>query len=636
MIPAGPPALQCFRQRARIEPRVPHAFAPLRGCALALRRQAGRRLGTREPLQVVRRATTRLRAGDEHELAAHLRQRCLEGSGAVRVRQDHHLRFDGPVRGWAPGGRHALERADARRYQIDVVDPALPSAPGAVLLLVRLDAPFRVFRQRPVVGAGHGGRAGQARPDRVHHRLAEFVDLRAVDALLPYGPDHRVVGREGLSGRRPRAHRCKRNRHGGEERENTGDYNSNRGPHGLLRDREWTCRTRYYRVHTAPGHWTWDALRPCGMQPDTERGPPPHDDTLRSTSRKTADAHDEQGLVAEPVEPEASRAPCPLDRPHGRGFRLRRGVQVARPGGPEEGPVRADDHVAGLVAGRLRPLRPALHPHGVAQRGHIPHQRRPRRRRGRHPALRAPQQLARQRPPGQGAPAALAHQAEVRPQALLGRPDDLRGQLRPGVDGLQDDGLRRRPRGRVGARGHRLGRRGHLARGRALQRRPRTRRALRRGADGPHLRESRRAQRQAGSRRGGAGHPRDLPAHGDERRGDGRAHSRRTHLRQGARRRRRGPLRGSGAGGRRPGGAGSRLEDQLRHRQGRRFRHQRHRGRLDDQPGEVGQQLPGEPARLRVGAGEEPRRRGAVDPEGRRGRSARCRMPTIRRRRTLP
>ena len=35
---------------------------------------------------------------------------------------------------------------------------------------------------------------------------------------------------------------------------------------------------------------------------------------------------------------------------------------------------------AGLVAGRLRPLRAALHPDGVAQRGHVPHQRRPRRR----------------------------------------------------------------------------------------------------------------------------------------------------------------------------------------------------------------------------------------------------------------
>jgi catalase (peroxidase I) len=35
------------------------------------------------------------------------------------------------------------------------------------------------------------------------------------------------------------------------------------------------------------------------------------------------------------------------------------------------------------VAGRLRPLRPALHPHGLAQRRHLPHRRRPRRRRRR-------------------------------------------------------------------------------------------------------------------------------------------------------------------------------------------------------------------------------------------------------------
>jgi catalase-peroxidase len=33
------------------------------------------------------------------------------------------------------------------------------------------------------------------------------------------------------------------------------------------------------------------------------------------------------------------------------------------------------------VAGRLRPLRPVLHPHGLAQRRHLPHRRRPRRRR---------------------------------------------------------------------------------------------------------------------------------------------------------------------------------------------------------------------------------------------------------------
>ncbi len=55
------------------------------------------------------------------------------------------------------------------------------------------------------------------------------------------------------------------------------------------------------------------------------------------------------------------------------------------------------------------------------------------------------EQLARQREPRQGAPAALADQAEVRPEDLLGRPDDPGGQRRPGVDGVQDLRLRRRP-----------------------------------------------------------------------------------------------------------------------------------------------------------------------------------------------
>ena len=43
--------------------------------------------------------------------------------------------------------------------------------------------------------------------------------------------------------------------------------------------------------------------------------------------------------------------------PMGDGLRLRRGVQEPRPRGGEEGPARADDRLAGLVAGRLRPLR---------------------------------------------------------------------------------------------------------------------------------------------------------------------------------------------------------------------------------------------------------------------------------------
>ena len=93
----------------------------------------------------------------------------------------------------------------------------------------------------------------------------------------------------------------------------------------------------------------------------------------------------------------------------------------------------------------------------VACRRHVPHRRRPGRWRLRRSALRPPQQLARQREPRQGAPVALAGQAEVRPEDLLGRSDGLRRQLCPGVDGIQDVRLRLRARGHLGARGDLLG-----------------------------------------------------------------------------------------------------------------------------------------------------------------------------------
>ena len=53
--------------------------------------------------------------------------------------------------------------------------------------------------------------------------------------------------------------------------------------------------------------------------------------------------------------------------------------------------------------------------------GTYPHRRRPRRRSLRHTSLRSPEQLARQREPRQGTPVALARQAEVRPEDLVGR-----------------------------------------------------------------------------------------------------------------------------------------------------------------------------------------------------------------------
>ncbi len=87
-------------------------------------------------------------------------------------------------------------------------------------------------------------------------------------------------------------------------------------------------------------------------------------------------------------------------------------------------------HLTRLVARRLRQLCGPVHPHELARRGHLPHLRRPRRRRPGHAALRAAQQLAGQRQPGQGASSALAGQEEVRQQDLLGRPDHLRRRRR--------------------------------------------------------------------------------------------------------------------------------------------------------------------------------------------------------------
>ena len=250
-----------------------------------------------------------------------------------------------------------------------------------------------------------------------------------------------------------------------------------------------------------------------------------------------------------------------------------------------------------------------LHPDGVAQRRHLPDQRRPRRRRRRHAALRAAQQLARQRQPRQGAPAALAGQEEVRPADLLGRPDGLRRQPRAGDDGLHDLRLRRRPRRRLGARrGRLLGPRGHLARRRAVHRRPRAREPARRGPDGPHLRQPRGPERRLGPAGLGARHPRDVRPDGDERRGDGRADRRGAHVRQDPRRGRPRPVRRGRARGRAARAAGPGLEEQLRQRQGPGRDHQRPRGHLDLHADAVEQPVLREPVRPRVGAGEEPGR----------------------------
>ena len=130
--------------------------------------------------------------------------------------------------------------------------------------------------------------------------------------------------------------------------------------------------------------------------------------------------------------------------------------------------------------------------------------------------------------------------------------------------GFSDVRLRRRPCRHVGARGAVLGPRGLVARRRALQRRAPAARVARRRADGADLREPRRAQRPPRPARRGARHPQHVRAHGDERRGDGRADRRRPHLRQDARRGR--PVvPGPGAGGGAHRGPGPRLAQPMGH-----------------------------------------------------------------------
>ena len=85
-----------------------------------------------------------------------------------------------------------------------------------------------------------------------------------------------------------------------------------------------------------------------------------------------------------------------------------------------QGRRRGADDLAGVVARRLRPLRAARDPDGVALRRDVPRRRRPGRPGRRHAALRAAEQLAGQPQPRQGAPAALAGEEEVRPQRSPG------------------------------------------------------------------------------------------------------------------------------------------------------------------------------------------------------------------------
>ena len=185
----------------------------------------------------------------------------------------------------------------------------------------------------------------------------------------------------------------------------------------------------------------------------------------------------------------------------GAGFDYAKEFKQPRPRRRGRRPARADDRLR-RTGGRPTGATTACSSAWPGTRRHLPHRRRPRRRGHRQPALRAAEQLARQRQPRQGAPPAVADQAEIRPQALLGRPDDPGRQRRARNRWASRPSASPAAGRHLGARGrHLLGRRDEVA-GTSDDRTAATRRAragepARRRADGPDLREPGRPGRQS-------------------------------------------------------------------------------------------------------------------------------------------
>src|ERR1700685_3809722 len=74
----------------------------------------------------------------------------------------------------------------------------------------------------------------------------------------------------------------------------------------------------------------------------------------------------ESGLVAEPASDRPPASTFVEVRPDGQGLQLCEGIQKPRLQIPEAGSAQGHDRLEALVAGRLRPLWPLVHPHGVA------------------------------------------------------------------------------------------------------------------------------------------------------------------------------------------------------------------------------------------------------------------------------
>ena len=168
----------------------------------------------------------------------------------------------------------------------------------------------------------------------------------------------------------------------------------------------------------------------------TEQGSESENPAIDTPTPKAGRPRTNQDWWPEQLDLSVLHKHSPADQPDGCRVRLRRAGRHPRRRRAQARHRRGDDDLAGLLAGRLRPLRPALHPNELARRGHLPDLGRPRWRRRRPAAVRPAQQLARQRQPRQGPPHPVAGQAEVRPVGLLGRPARARGQRRARGHGL--------------------------------------------------------------------------------------------------------------------------------------------------------------------------------------------------------
>ena len=175
------------RAGRRVAGRPHETLVPRRRHPLPVRAHPRERRRVGEPLPVVVGTAGGLRHGEEHELAAGLRQPRLELRAAVHIRKNRDTRLDrcAARRARTPGEHHRLERTDARLDQVDVRDPSTPPAPRAVLLRARADPPRAVSRDRPIIRRSLSGCARQPRPDRIEQRLRQRMGLGAVHPDRP-------------------------------------------------------------------------------------------------------------------------------------------------------------------------------------------------------------------------------------------------------------------------------------------------------------------------------------------------------------------------------------------------------------------------------------------------------------------